>query len=799
MSQQLDSDSAGERRVLDLVDRALEQDPESRDSWLDSACGDNAALSARVRQLIERAGNTQAASYEKLTEHRDWADLGLNIPNYRLLHRLGSGGMADVYEAERADGEFVSRVAIKVIKANRLSKELLQQFVVERQALANLTHPNIVSMLDGGTTKYNLPYVVMELVDGVSLDRFLAESKPSMTERLVLFDKICSAVEHAHASLIIHRDIKPRNIMVTGGCEPKLLDFGLAKVLEDDERDYTLANAFTPAFASPEQVRGETLSVATDIYSLGAVLYFMITQTLPLDTSELSALAAGELICAGVTKRPSERARAKHMPSISGDLDAITLKAMALEPNRRYTSVSSLRNDLANFVARRPVVARFDSRIYRFGKFISRHRAGFVATSISVIALLGSLGVSTQQTRIAQEQLERANVVSDLIGDILMSPASRWDVELAAGPDAKMSDVLELAGEHIKTNLSAYPEVQVELLARLSIALERLSKYDLAVNFSETAMALVESIHSQELQIQALISHGKNLTRSGRSEVGLQMLLKAEKMLVAGGSVRSARYVYLLNDIGNAYGTLDLYERQVDIMTRAVELFIEISPDQNHPALAGGYNNRASALMNLGRFQEARVSIEKAKAIIDLPRNHDDVVRAYVYMYSAVLELGSENYSLAAAENLVAINGLSEMLGSETKELSVALARQAIICRFLGKRVAANQWLQRALDVSRRADYRSRDLEAAQVLLASWQGEYAAAIALVEADDVASSEYFFNVLSLFEIGIAHIAQGNLGEGKKRVDQAIRTIEVRYRGALLPYLEKRKSRALANQL
>ena len=205
---------------------------------------------------------------------------------------------------------------------------------------------------------------------------------------------------------------------------------------------------------------GKPISVATDIYSLGAVLYFMLTDTPVYDLTELSALGTVTKICAGEIEKPSERVTSKSLRSnISQDLDAIALKALAPEPQRRYVSVSSLRSDLANLAARRPVAAQIDSRFYRIQKFVSRHRTGLIAGAVSLAALITGFGVSVQQTRLANQQLERATIVSDLIGDILMSPASRWDVDLSAGPDAKMSDVLELAGQHIEVNLTEYPDI----------------------------------------------------------------------------------------------------------------------------------------------------------------------------------------------------------------------------------------------------------------------------------------------------------------------------------------------------
>ena len=451
--------------------------------------------------------------------------------------------------------------------------------------------------------------------------------------------------------------------------------------------------------------------------------------------------------------------------------------------------MSSLRNDLANYAARLPVVAQLDSRLYRLQKFILRNRAGVIAAIVSSVALVGGLAVSIQQTRVANEQLERATIVRDLMGDILMSPASRWDVDLSAGPDARMSDVLELAGQHIETNLSDYPDVQIELLARLSVALERLSKNNLAVQFSETAMQLVETMDSPELQLQALITHGKNLTRRGRSEVGLQMLLRAEQMLIADGKDRSLPYLYLLNDIGNAQGMLDRHEEQVATMNRAVALFKEVVPDAYHPALAGGVNNLASALMHLGRHDEARVALEEAKSIVDLPRNKDEVVHAYVYMYFSVLEMIDGNLDLAEKYNLKAIDEITRLLGDETKELAVAMSRQAIIYRLMRQQEDAELWLSRALAVSKRANFRGSNQIAAEAMLANRRGDYQTTLLAVGENRPFDSNNFFNVLSMFEVGIAKGQLGDAESGCRLIKQSMQTIIDRYDGALLEYMQQ----------
>jgi eukaryotic-like serine/threonine-protein kinase len=310
---------------------------------------------------------------------------------------LGRGGMGAVYLAERADGNFEQRVALKVIQSSHSAALLLDRFQQERRILAQLSHPNIASLFDGGQTADGSPYIAMEYVAGQSIEAFCDQSQLPVRGRVELFLKVCDAVQYAHQNLIVHRDLKPANILVTAGGQPKLLDFGIAKVLDPAEAGSTQTSTrlLTPEYASPEQIRGDPITTATDIYSLGAVLCVLLTGEPPHAIAKLSPLQAAQAIA------EEEVAALERLP---GDLNAILHKALRKEPARRYRSVAELAGDLGRFLEGRPVLAAPDSFGYRARKFLRRNWMAAAAIAAVMIALAGGAGVALWQARRAQRQ-----------------------------------------------------------------------------------------------------------------------------------------------------------------------------------------------------------------------------------------------------------------------------------------------------------------------------------------------------------------------------------------------------------
>lgn len=397
-------------------DAAKLKDESERENFLRKKCGGDAELFAEVSSLLDSLSKaedfleTSATEFSaKLFENKAEKILGSKIGSHRIISEIGRGGMGTVYLGYRDDEEFQQRVALKIVRDRMFSPSLIERFKRERQILANLNHPNIARLLDGGTMQDGTPYFVMEYLNGLNIIEYATRKNLSINGRLKLFLKICAAVGHAHTQGIIHRDIKPTNVLVTNDGEPKLLDFGIAKVLQQNEREtantMTGFHLFTPEYSSPEQARGEKTSVASDIYSLGVLLYELLTTCRPFDFENRSPLEIVQIVCENEPERPStaiykkrdtvgeeipfdEGKTAETSRLLRGDLDNIVLKAMRKEPFRRYISVTEFSADIENYLKNLPVKARPNGTIYRAGKFVKRNRATTVLATLLFISMV---------------------------------------------------------------------------------------------------------------------------------------------------------------------------------------------------------------------------------------------------------------------------------------------------------------------------------------------------------------------------------------------------------------------------
>jgi eukaryotic-like serine/threonine-protein kinase len=424
-------------KVLEVVTSALELESTARAAFLDQACLGDADLRGEVESLLrqqEHVGDfieTRPAAFAAEALQKVEVDpfVGKRVGQYRLIRKIGRGGMGAVYLAHRDDEQYRKEVAIKLITFGFDLDEVHRRFRHERQILATLDHPNIAKLLDGGTTQDGLPYFVMELIEGMPVDEYSDARKLSTVDRLDLFRTVCSAVHYAHQNLVIHRDIKPGNILVTSEGIPKLLDFGIAKVLDSDPsltfaRTVTEMKALTPEYASPEQVKGEKVTTATDIYSLGVVLYVLLTGQRPyrLKTSRPDELA--RVICEEEPTRPSSapdssQSAIYNPKSLRGDLDNIVLMAMRKEPARRYASVAQFSEDIRRHLVGLPVIARKDTWRYRSGKFVQRHKVGVPAAAIIVLAIVGGLvGTLREKNRAERRFSDVRHLANALLVDI---------------------------------------------------------------------------------------------------------------------------------------------------------------------------------------------------------------------------------------------------------------------------------------------------------------------------------------------------------------------------------------------
>ena len=492
------------RRIEEVFLAALDEPAEAREKFVKNACGGDDSLRQEVISMLrshEETGNfLEIPAYQQtaelLVEREGALKVGEQLGDYRILSLLGEGGMGEVYLAE--DLALGRKVALKLVRPGFGGTNLVRQFQREARILAGLTHPNIAQLYGGAVSPAGVPYFVMEYVEGERLDSYCDLRRLGLRERLALFRKICAAVSYAHQHLIIHRDLKPANIRVTAEGEPKLLDFGIAKLLDTEsaaapEQTVTITGAMTPDYASPEQLRGEAMTTATDVYSLGVILFELLTGTKPYQTKSRSISEISRAITDQEPTKPStvvakrdenSKFEIRNSKLLKGDLDNIVLTALRKEPARRYSSVGQLSEDIRRHLEGLPIVARKDTVGYRATKFIGRNRIAVAAAAVVVLAIVAGLIVSLWQAKRARDQRDVAQRISSFLQNMLGSAAPQ-----VKGIEVKVSDLLDDASARARNELVNEPGVMADVLMTLGRTYISLSLADKAEADLRTALA----------------------------------------------------------------------------------------------------------------------------------------------------------------------------------------------------------------------------------------------------------------------------------------------------------------------
>ena len=528
-------------RIDALFDRALDLPPAERGAFLREACAGDAILEAEVHALLARMpeaeqalGDSAAAFAEGIVADTIDAELldaefarpsigaeppdpalgmGERLGSYRILERIGSGGMGEVYLAERDDGEFEQRVAIKRVKRGMDTDEILRRFRYERRILAGLVHPHIARLYDGGAGADGRPYLVMEYVEGLPITTSCDQARLGIADRIRRFCDVCAAVEYAHQKLVVHRDLKPGNILVTGDGTVKLLDFGIARLLAGDEPDAprtrTGVPVLTPEYAAPEQARGEPVSTGSDVYALGAVLYELLAGARVRHTPEGAAVRPSTVAAPArpdpQTEGTRDRARVAALRAttaerlqraLRGDLDTIVLKALADEPERRYRSAEQLRADLQRYLRGEPVLARPDSRAYRVRKFVRRNRVAVGAAAAVLLSLVGGLGAALWQAELAgaaRDRAEQERARAEQVSSFLLGLFDDADplTNVASGADTlRVHHLLDRGAARLHGELAGQPLLRAQMLATLGRVYTSLAQFDRARPLLDSALAL---------------------------------------------------------------------------------------------------------------------------------------------------------------------------------------------------------------------------------------------------------------------------------------------------------------------
>ncbi len=492
-------------RALEIFQEVASLALPERDAHVAAACGGDEALRRKVADLLAADSGTDspldrsaASRFASLLDDREapldrW--VGREMGPYRLVRELGHGGMGAVFLGERCDGLFEQRVAIKVARLGLAGDEAVRHFLAERRILAGLEHPRIARLLDGGVTSDGLPFFAMEYVEGVPIGDYCDAQGLSLRQRIELFLGVCAAVDHAHRRLVVHRDLKPSNILVTPSGEVKLLDFGIAKLLDaGDEGTGTLERRLTPAYAAPEQIRGERVTTATDVWALGVVLYELLVGRRPFSGPGASDEAAVALVGEGPA-RPStavpvtgrgESSRRRLRRALRGDVDTILLTALRNEPDRRYPSAAALAEDLRRHLALLPIRARPDSVRYRAGRFAARHRWTLAIAATLLLALVGALAAALGQARAKAREARASQEVTSFLVRLFESS----DPTLARGASLTAQELLDAGVDRLRSDLAAEPAVRARLLHAMAASYVGLGLYSRALPLAQEALRL---------------------------------------------------------------------------------------------------------------------------------------------------------------------------------------------------------------------------------------------------------------------------------------------------------------------
>ncbi len=629
--------------IQEIFNDALELDETQREAFILKACKGNEALLAKIRTMLEqmKAANAYFNDFEEALVKSIEGDQALpKLSNYEILQELGEGGMAKVFLAKRTDGKLEQTLAIKILKQGLDQQQLLQRFEYEKQILATLKHPNLAQIYDAGLTENGLPFFVMEYVEGLSLLEYCRQEQLNIAARLQLFEQICSVLQYAHQNLIVHRDLKPSNIMVDQNGQIKLLDFGIAKILNDQDPELTQLGSLllTPNYASPEQLLGEPVSTQSDIYQLGIILYELLTGYRPQNLGKTisSSTRRIDILPPSSPQKSFEQRSTEEQQQLAlersskiqelkqvlrSDLANIPLKCLELEPSQRYDSVGQLKEDLRRYQKRLPLLAKAPSTSYRIRKFVQRNQVAVLFSLALLLSLLAGIILSSWQAQIAyknlqraEKQSQRAERISEFLIKLFSSPDPRNP--LGEGKDITLREFLDKRVDRLEEELSDEPDLQLELLGIVSDLYENMSYYKaskaleekLAPRYKQNFGSKSEKYLESQLRI-AMATH--NLGAVGAADSMYQQLLKdfdAEEGL---------KYAKILNDYGlflqTAKGDFPSTDSMLSL-SEAIYIQEEDTLNANFAALLssrGLLKNLLGQLQQAGHYYQRELSIRK--------------------------------------------------------------------------------------------------------------------------------------------------------------------------------------------
>lgn len=717
------------QQLQSIFEKAVGLSESERDVYLDSACGADSELRDEVVRLLS-ADAQNADSDGRIPQMPAITDIdeqliGTMIDNWRVLECVGLGGMGSVFRAERAGGDFQQVAALKIVKKGMDSESVVQRFRQERQILARLNHPNIARLLDGGITPDGRPYFAMEFVDGMSITEYCDRHRLSVEQRLGLFQKACDAVHFAHQNLVVHRDLKPDNIIVTPDGDLKLLDFGIAKLLDNSENQNltrTGAQIHTPAYAAPEQLRNDAVTTVTDVYALGVILYELISGRRPFEIRR-SVEEYRQLVLSGEPARPStvltrNPARtdgrkgvqtAKQLSalrssrveslrkSLSGDLDTICLMALHREPDHRYVSAEQMAADIRRHLEGHPVMARPDSIRYRVAKFYRRHRMGALATisvlvaSVTAIAY-HNLSITNERDRVRLEA-DRATATAQFLIDIF----TLSDPDETAGDTVTAKEILDIGAEKLRDDLNNQPATKAALSVTIGTVYESLGLYDEALEQLTYATGVRETLGDLPglaISLRELGTIQYELGSLEEAQVSLERALEVNQSILADNHVDIATN---LNDLGHIIYAQGNYDAAVNIYQRAIAMFEELDAT-SHSGYPDTLHDLGQVWQLQGDLTAAEENLRSAldSAVSIFGKRHS-ITATYMHDLAAVLH-EMDDYETAESLYLEAMQLELALYGDNHPDLEATMTNLGRLYADMNRLDDAESYLRKAVE-----------------------------------------------------------------------------------------------------
>lgn len=800
-----------------LYDQVAEMDPTDRENFLNEHCGDETLrkdleclLNVRTQSdnfFNSLAENVVSPAYDELL---DLFPETVNVGSYRIIKEIGRGGMGTVYLAERNDESYENRVAIKILRRGLDSDDILTRFRLERQILARLNHPNITHLLDGGLTGDGRPYFVMEVVEGKPITSYCNEHQLNVTGRIRLFLQICDALEYAHQNLVIHRDLKPENILVTEDGQIKLLDFGIAKLLDDKTSNYrTLAGTehrlMTPRFASPEQVKNHSITTASDVYQLGLVLYCLLGGVFPFSFKNCSQQEIERFILEEEPKKLSQKIselKEETIVSISrncgtapchlktvlkGDLDAIVQKALQKEPNERYRSVQELRDDLLRNLNGQPVIARSATVSYRIRKFVRRHRTGTAVSAIFLCMLAGFITVLVRQQSATIQQRDKAiteaRKAEQLSGFILQLFEAN-DPDVAHGKTLTAQQLLERGEERIES-LKNQPEIQAQMLDVTGNIYNKIGEFERSRTLLEKSLKIRRNLYGMNHPETAMSLFHLGVLYSHRGAYSqadslLQLVLEIQEDQLVPNDLQLAATLSELAYVVRKKGAYDeaekLYKQSMQI--REEKLGID------HPLTLESMSSLGVTFHNKGNYEATekifREVLARRRELLE--PTHPDLVMSINNLGALLMNKGR----FSEAEQLFreTLTIYRELFGEHHPKIALSLNNLGITLRNQGRYSDAEGCFREALAMRERL-FGPQNINTAisKFTLARNMLEtrqyHSALVLYQQAFEIFREKlpvnHSFTARSLLAVGNVYLAMDNFSKAEKYMDEGFNKI------------------------